>query len=209
MRYEFQPNGDLRITIQPGHRLWKIFRQAREASLNYNLRRRGDEPVNVVMEQLFPDSTPESRSGLLMYIPTYPNKIPPLMETSFKVWKTKADMYATGQLIREYLTQKLFLAHSKLVTKKDELSSAHYSTWRSITEGLSQEEADQLPDDEFDRASERQKKVTGKIGSILGQILNGVEGLSPPHCTILFEGTEGIEPYLFDARVEMSHIHYL
>lgn len=175
MKYEVSANGGLQVTIQAGHRLWKLFREYQKAVVNYNLRGHGEEPLRGLIMTLFPDQT-ENYQQLLERATLGVPKVPSQFQHDVRVYRTRVEIYATGHLIREHITEKLYLAGSNLSKKAGELLQFPGPL---IGEG-------------FREKLRRVEGINAAIGAITKKLDLALNDLS-----IIFEGTEEEHPYVF------------
>ena len=175
MKYETQPDGHLRITIQPEHRLWKIFREGYDRVIIYNLQGKGEDPVVLATQQLFPGyigSEIERRVRDRWEIRT--SKLADL-----KWYKVSTDIDALCRyVIRDYLCQKLMIAQNKLNERALELT-------RQVVK-------------KTDKQPQKTMKTVAMFFDEATSILAKTPGAF--NYSILFEGAEGVEPYVFDSR---------
>ena len=210
MKYDIQPEGHLRITIQPTHELAKIFRKGVDAAVKYNLQENlsddrildpaEDDPIQMLINELHKDRYPYGNSidSLVtdrMIIQTarqageYLRAFNP---QDNKLERYKLDVYIMGKIIGIFLFERLTDAWFKLMYLS---SDPHYK--------------ERIGDiSRMDDLSNVTARLQCDIGPKLApkNTKSPLRSLSkkPANYSILFEGgndgNENVNPYLFDVR---------
>jgi len=207
MKYETQPDGHLRITIQPGHTLWNLFRECYRAAVNFNLHNRGENPVTNALTELFPDVIGTNREeylrvGLLESPKQFPSGVHPY-DYNLKVWKTRADVYSVCRIIEKYLLKGFEIAGQKLLDKEKVLSDADWARLGEMQTAVYQippftdsyEEDRRHLEEKAEAFQEGIKKRSNKVFDTLDQ-QRGIARHFEQDCVILFEGSDGTQSYI-------------